>query len=96
MIRSRYLFATSKTFADNGEPPIAELCPDPFVGIPVSLVRGDQHRMNDVGQNFVDPGLAEQMEWPDSRPRDERKMMIPERMRQAAHPICDFFESGRQ
>ena len=85
-----------EALADDGQAPIAQLRPDFFVRFPVGLIRGNQHRMNDVRQNLVDPGLAEQMEWPDRGSRGKREMVIPERMGQSADPFCDFFESRRQ
>ena len=75
---------------------VAQLRPDFFVGFPVGLVRGNQHWIDDICQNFVDPGLAEQVEWLDRGSRSKREMVIPERVRQSADPFCHLFESRRQ
>ena len=85
-----------KALADDRQSAVAELRPDFFVRFPVGLAGGDQHRMNDIRQNLIDPGLAEQVKWPDSGSGSQREMVIPERVSQAADPFSDFFQSGRQ
>jgi len=85
-----------EALADDGQVTIAQLRPDFFVGFPVGLVGGNQHRKDDIRQNFVDPGLAEQVEWLDRGSRSKREMVIPERVRQSADPFCHIFESRWQ
>jgi len=57
--------------------------------------RSDQHWMDDIGHNFVDSGLAEQMEGSSCGLGGKREMMIPEWVRQSADPFGDLFESRR-
>jgi hypothetical protein len=84
-----------EALAHDGQSPIAQFRPDAFVRIPVCLVPGEKHGMNDVRQYFVDPGLAEQVDWPSGRTGGERKMAVPKRVRQSAEPLADFLESRR-
>ncbi len=51
--------------------------------------------MDNVGQNLIDPGFAEQMESAGGRTGCKREMLIPERVGQSAEPFGDFIESGR-
>jgi len=85
-----------EAFTYDRQSSIAQLCPDSFVRFPVGLVRRNQHRMDNVRQNLIDPGFAEQMKWPDGRAGCKREMVIPERVGQSADPFGDFFESRRQ
>jgi hypothetical protein len=84
-----------EALAHDGQSPIAQLRPDAFVRIPVWLVPGQKHGINDVRQYFVDPGLAEQVDWPIAGTGGERKMVIPKRVRQSAEPLAYFLESRR-
>src|SRR6202162_2806384 len=84
-----------KALAEDSQSPIAELRSDFLVRFPVGLVRSDQHRMDDIGHNFVDSGLAEQMEGSSCGLGGKREMVIPEWVRQSADPFGDFFESRR-